>query len=297
MHKHNRNKIIKKIINLIDNIINSLLLCICIFMLSFGIYTMYDSNSIYEEADSSNYAQYKPTAGNEFSFDEMLEINNEIVAWVNVFGTNIDYPIVRAINNEKYLNLNPLGEFSLAGSIFLDYRNSPDFSDFSSILYGHHMEKKVMFGQIAEFTSESVFNRYKYGSLYYNGKEHGLEFFAFLEVDAYNSSIFAVHIEDRQAFLDNLLKSSMYTRDVDISTDDHLIYLSTCTSNITNGRHILVAKITDEIFENTFSDSTTVFDSEELFKKLNDPIFIYIIVWSFSLIFTIIVIKKYSFYR
>ncbi len=72
-----------------------------------------------------------------------------------MFGTHIDYPITQTDNNEKYVNTGADGEFSLAGSIFLDYQNSQAFTDFNSILYGHHMEKGAMFGDLENFQDEA----------------------------------------------------------------------------------------------------------------------------------------------
>lgn len=52
-------------------------------------------------------------------------------------------------------------------------QNKPDFSDFDNIIYGHHMEKHMMFGDIGEFTKEQYFNEHPYGNLFFDGKDHG----------------------------------------------------------------------------------------------------------------------------
>ena len=65
--------------------------------------------------------------------------NPEVVAWLTLEDTGVDYPVTQGKNNQKYINTSALGEFSLSGAIFADARNAPDFSDTLTILYGHNM--------------------------------------------------------------------------------------------------------------------------------------------------------------
>jgi sortase B len=185
---------------------------------------------------------------------ELQAINAEVIAWLRVYGTNIDYPVSQGQNNLKYVNTNAEGLYSLSGSIFLDANNSKDFSDFNNILYGHHMEKKTMFGEIGKFAEERVFTLHHYGSLYFDGREHGIEFFAFLHTSAYNNTVFTANIQEelRQAYLDDLLAGAIHQRDVGATAEDRVVLLVTCSSSSTNGRDILLGRITDEIIEDPF---------------------------------------------
>ena len=72
-------------------------------------------------------------------FSDLKEINPEIVGWIKGEGTGIDYPVMQADNNSYYLKHLYNGEYNNNGSIFMDYRNSGDFSDKNTVLYGHHM--------------------------------------------------------------------------------------------------------------------------------------------------------------
>jgi SrtB family sortase len=72
--------------------------------------------------------------------DEMHSEYTDLVGFLTVEGTNIDYPVMQGIDNSHYLNTDPFGAYSLSGSIFLDSRSSPDFSDEYSVIYGHHMD-------------------------------------------------------------------------------------------------------------------------------------------------------------
>jgi len=162
---------------------------------------------------------------------------------------------VQGPDNMTYVNTNTQGGYSLSGAIFLDCYSSKDFSDFSSILYGHHMEKQVMFGEIGLFSDKSYFDAREYGMLYFEGQEHGLEFFAFVHADAYDGEVFRAKIEGeeaRQAYLDLLLSMASHTRDIRVTTDDNIVLLSTCSASSTNGRDILVGRITHEIYDDPF---------------------------------------------
>jgi sortase B len=212
---------------------------------------LWDSNQVYKAADKSNYAIYKPTAvdGGK-SFKELQATNAEVFAWLHVYGTNIDYPVTQGDDNMKYVNVNAEGLYSLSGSIFLNCYNNMDFSDFANIIYGHHMEKNAMFGEIGDFADKDKFERNRYGNLYYGEKDHGLEFFAFVHADAYDTSVFNPNVEDRdrEEYLSNLLSKATNKRDVVIAPNESIVLLTTCSSDSTNGRDVLVGRIAGKTF-------------------------------------------------
>lgn len=263
------NRLILRIVRAADNVINFIILTVIILLLTFAGYALWDSNQIYQGADKSQYAIYKPTVVNQGkSFRELQAINPEVFAWLTVYGTNIDYPVTQGKDNMKYVNTNAEGLYSLSGAIFLDYANSKHFTDFNSILYGHHMERKAMFGEIGSFADEDMFNARQYGNLYFDGKDHGIEFFAFIHTDAYDGAVFTPNVKgaERQEYLDNLFATAIHKRDVEITVQDRLILLSTCSSNSTNGRDILVGVISDEIYEDLqteASDNTGLWSIDE----------------------------------
>lgn len=169
------------------------LLLFILLLIVFGVYSLWDTQQIYSAADAKQYETYKPTTEEEsLSFDELRHINSDVFAWLDVYGTNIDYPVVRSEDNNKYLNMDPEGNFALSGSLFLDAENRADFSDPKNIIYGHHMEKEKMFGGLDQFGEEAYFNSHSYGDLYFDYENHGLVFLAFVEGDAYDSMIYSI---------------------------------------------------------------------------------------------------------
>ena len=250
----------KRIVKVMDSIVNFTVLVILLLLLVIGVYAMWDSRQIYQAAGSQVYEMYKPTSEDSLSFDELQRFNEDVFAWLEVYGTTIDYPVVQGEDNNKYLNRDVMGEYSLSGSLFLDYQNAPDFSDFNSIIFGHHMDKAVMFGGIDRFTDKDYFEKHRYGNLFFEGKNHGVEFFAFLEVDAYDYTIYRVAVPDdaREEYLENLLEKATYARNTGAIIEGNIVLLSTCTSESTNGRHILVGRITDEVYPNEFIEEQEV---------------------------------------
>jgi sortase B len=245
-------------VKIANSIVNFTVLIVILLLVAVAAYAIWDSDQVYQAAGAAQYAVYKPSVEEEdsISFSELQAINPEVFSWLTVYGTNIDYPVTQGVNNEKYVSTDAFGKYSLSGAIFLDCMNSKDFQDFNSILYGHHMEKQAMFGEIGLFSTKTYFDGRAYGNLYYDGKDHGLEFFAFVRADAYDSGIFTPGIEgaeDRQTYLGNLLEKALYTRDIGVTTEDRIILLSTCSSDSTNGRDILVARITDELYSDPFT--------------------------------------------
>ena len=232
--------------------VNILVLIAILLLLAFGCYAMWDSGQVHSAASSDRYERFKPTEENDgVSFEYLREINPDVFAWLTVYGTNIDYPMTQGRDNIKYVNESAEGRHSLSGAIFLDYRNSPHFTDFSNIVYGHHMESRTMFGEIPMFSDKDYFDARRYGTLFFDGQEHGLEFFAFLHTDASDTEIFRVNIaepETKQAYLDLIMEMSINIReDVLVTVDDNIILLSTCSPDATNGRDILIGKIIKNI--------------------------------------------------
>lgn len=255
-------KIGRKAVRAVNSVVNFAVLCAALLLIAFGCYALWDSNQIYNAADAARYEIYKPRIEDEGrSFGELRKRNPEVFAWLTVYGTNIDYPVVQGEDNMKYVNTDAEGGFSLSGSIFLDCGNKRDFTDFNSIFYGHHMEKEAMFGELGSFGDRNYFEARQYGNLYYDGKDHGLEFFAFLHADAYDASVFAPAIKGdgaRQAYLDNLLEKATYVRGGAVAeAHERIVLLSTCSPDGTNDRSILVGRIVDETFDDPFITEDT----------------------------------------
>ena len=236
----------KTAIRLINGTVDMAVLTAILLLIVIGCYAMWDSNQVTQAASPARYEIYRPTAENGgLSFMELQAINPEVFAWLTVYGTNIDYPVVQGTDNMKYVNTNAEGRYSLSGAIFLDSAACQSFTDFSSIIYGHHMEKQTMFGEIGSFADRGYFEARQYGELYYDGREYGIEFFKFLHTDAYDGTVFKSKIterQDRERYLDRITEIAVHTRELQVTADDRIVLLSTCSETSTIRRSSTICR-------------------------------------------------------
>ena len=254
-------KIGKSIVRAIDGITDLILYVILGAALLFGVYSLWESRQVYRAAEADNYTAYRPAEDDSMSFEELRAVNPEVMSWLTVNDTPIDYPVTQTDDNEKYVSTNVMGEFAMSGCIFLDYRNSPDYSDRVNILYGHYMERKLMFGVLGDFAEQSFLEAHPWGNLFYEGKDHGLEFFALVLTDAYDQTLYDTEVdadEKLAAYLDAVRERAITWRDTDLDPGDRLVVLSTCTTQITNGRYLLLGRFTKELHLQEKEEPTVV---------------------------------------
>lgn len=226
---------------------------IVIVMLLYGGYSLWDTWRLYHSANtSSDLLKYKPGAdgtGDGLTLQDLAAINGDVIGWITIDGTHIDYPVVQGEEQLDYINKDVYGNFSLSGSIFLDSRNSKDFTDPYSLLYGHHMDNGAMFGDIVEFEETEYFNSHTTGTLYLtDGTQYSITLFACIETDSGDSTVFnpTADPEDNSELLSYIQEKSVQARDIGISSTDRVIGLSTCEDAQTNGRTILYGRLEEK---------------------------------------------------
>ena len=111
-------------------------------------------------ASSSEPEEYFPEAYADI--EDLLSVNPDIVGWIWIPNTDINFPLLRADNNQKYLNLSYNLKQTNSGSIFMDYRNSSDLSDGNTIIYGHNMKNGGMFGNLKKFADIDYMKAHSY---------------------------------------------------------------------------------------------------------------------------------------
>ena len=216
-------------------------------MLGYGGYALWDSYAIISGTTAAAYEKYKPTEENGgLSFEELRQLNPDVIGWITVDDTPIDYPLLQGSDNSKYINTSPEGKFSLTGSIFMDYRNDASFQDFNTIIYGHNMVPNVMFGVIKEYYEEDFFLKHRKGNLFYDGENHELEIVMLIDGDGYDFRLYSICDDSRNArkeYLDYLQTKLVFQEGEPLTEDDTIVLLSTCSSEETNGRNILVGRV------------------------------------------------------
>lgn len=113
-----------------------------------------DEITVIQTATEPSEAILFPTV----DFDSLREINPDVIAWIYIEGTGINYPIVQGEDNEHYLSVLIDGTRNSAGSIFMDYRNEADFSDQNTVIYGHNMRNGSMFAGISNYRTQEYYD-------------------------------------------------------------------------------------------------------------------------------------------
>ena len=185
------------------------------------------------------------------NFEELKQKNSDVVAWIKIYGTNIEYPIVKASNNDKYLNTSFDGTYNSAGWPFADYRNKFDGTDKNIIMYGHNRKDNSMFGTQKNTQTEEWQNEYKDKSIIFITENENAKYKVFSVYNIEDEAYFVTtDFGENQfsKFVNTLKKRSEYDFGVEVGEDDSIITLSTCYTE--NHRTVLHAvKIKEETQE------------------------------------------------
>ncbi len=233
---------LKVLIRFLTAVEDLLVMSFCLLMLGTGVYGIYDSMLVYRQADDKSILQYKPDPEGA-SAEQELEGN--VVGWLTLDGTGIDLPIMQGADNFEYLNKNPYGEYSLAGSIFLDARNSSDFSDVYSLVYGHHMENGLMFGNLALYEEEEFFRENRTGTLIVEDREIPLLVTAVLKIPATDEVIFSPAEQTATDVLRKIQEYALLDRMEENRDPEQLIAFSTCRGQEGIERTVVIAVCTE----------------------------------------------------
>ena len=243
--------IAEKLLRIANRSMNLFVACLMTVLFLYGGYSLWDTWRIYHSAlPDQDLMKLKPVKGEDSnpSLQDLQKINADVCAWLTVYDTGIDYPVVRGKDDMEYINKDVYGDFALSGAIFLQSANQPDFSDPYNLIYGHHMSNGAMFGDVVEFADEEYFATHETGTLYLPEKTCSITFFACVETDAMDSQIYGYIGEpdttgQMQQLLQYVQEHAVQYRDIGVTSQDSVIALSTCAESATNGRVVLFGKL------------------------------------------------------
>ncbi len=185
-------------------------------------------------------------------FEPLLDKNQNIIGWLTIDGTKINYPVMQSINGDSnyYIDHNFDQQQDKNGSLFMDDRCDVIKPTANLIIYGHHMRSGAMFGDLDKYKSENYCREHPYirfNSIYETGT---WEVFAAFESQVYTDTDIGFRYYD---FIDpdnekdfmkgikNMKALSMYDTGVDVQWGDRIITLSTCDYEQDNGRFVVAA--------------------------------------------------------
>lgn len=252
-------KIIKKKRTRKDVIYDAILLiAICVFIFSAVVlgkyfYGLHANEQAYEEIQ--NELVVTNSEGEEvwvWDYQKMVSQYPNIKGWITQ-GEFIDYPIVQSDDNAYYLTHNAANQYNGGGAIFIDYRNDLGLEDDNSIIYGHNMRNSSMFGSLKSYTDYSYYQANKFFDVYIAEKHYRYEVFAAYFTSEISEETYRydfVSDEEFIQYLNTARSSSLYQTDFrELTVEDKVITLSTCTNSDKTKRMIVQIVRSEEVYD------------------------------------------------
>ena len=183
---------------------------------------------------------------------ELQKENKEIIGWLEIEGTSINYPVCQTTDNDYYLTHNYKKEESSSGSLLLDKGFDLINGSSNYLIYGHRNKQGIMFEELIKYVKESFYNEHKiikftttsedkkyeilsvfYSRVYYKTEQNVFRYYYF--VNAENEG-------EYNEFVNNAKKASIYNTGVTAKFGEQLLTLSTCEYSQEDGRFVIVAK-------------------------------------------------------
>lgn len=199
----------------------------------------------YHELAAANVTEDAATGRPVVDFAALKAENPEIVGWLQIPGTPVNYPVVKHADNDYYLNHSFLGRDDEFGAVFMDYRSAEDLSGRNIVVYGHHLKNGEMFAKVADYSDQAEFDTLS--NIYYVTEDdavHVLVPLCTLVVSGYDVDVlqfdFATQA-DFEAYVQSLIdRSTARSRTAGAAGAERIYMLSTCSYATDNERTILV---------------------------------------------------------
>ncbi len=245
------------------NWVNRLLTVCLIAAIAVAIFAAYRLYSYYQayQTERAEYAAIEELAVTEFQgmgdgsltppisvdFDALKAINEDVVGWIYVEALPISYPIVQGKDNDQYLHTTYEGTYNFAGSIFIDYENSPNFKDPNTIVYGHNMRDGSMFGLLSRMVTQDAWQDSPYFWILTPHHNYRYTIFSAYTTEAGSETytLFKKHNKEFASYLEKMQANSEI--DIGVRTpvqSDYIATLSTCTGD--SGSRFVVQGIQEE---------------------------------------------------
>ena len=170
-------------------------------------------------------------------FSALCEFNPDVVGWLFCPDTPINYPVLQGENNDSYLRRGLDGSYLLSGSIFVDSKNRPDFSDSNTVIYGHNMKDDSMFSCLEEWSDVAWYEDHPVIWLFTPERNYRIELISGHLTDA-RSDCYQTVLDDREGYVLEALSQSDFQRAGPVP-EGKLVLLSTCANESNQIRYVL----------------------------------------------------------
>ena len=188
----------------------------------------------------------KNTPPVRISFKALQKKNEDVIGWLYCPDTPLDYPVAQGKDNNEYLRHDLEGRYIISGTLFADYRNGAPGEDSNYIIYGHNMKNKTMFGSLADYKSQEYYEEHPV--IYYltPEKSYVIELFACLTLNRYDE-LYTPDMpkEDFFTLINEYREDSFFRSEAELSADDTIVTLSTCSYDFDDARCVLLGKMTE----------------------------------------------------
>lgn len=239
-----------------------ILIVMVIFFISGIIYSCYhlynnykekkDHTNILDNIEVDNTQVTETKTERMLQLEEMQQENSDIVGWIEIDGTNINYPILQTTDNDYYLNHNYKKEKASTGSLFLDKDFDLVNGSSNYLIYGHRNKQGLMFEDLMKYTDEEFYKEHtkirfttatedtEYeiisvfkSRVYYKDEKNVFRYYYFVNAETE---------EEYKNYVSSAKEVSIYDTGVTAEYGEQLLTLSTCEYSQEDGRFVVVAK-------------------------------------------------------
>lgn len=212
-----------------------------------------EQEEIFEELENivttNETNEEKEQQEDNVNLNKLYKINNDIVGWLKIENTNINYPVMQTKDRpDYYLRKNFYKEYSVFGTPYID-ENCDIENGNNLIIYGHHINGNKMFGELENYKNEEYYNKHKFIKFYTLNEKAEYEIISVFKTTVYNDKGFKYYqyynLEDErefETFINKCKELSLYDTQKIAKYEEKLLTLSTCEYSQNNGRLVVVAR-------------------------------------------------------
>jgi len=237
-------------------VLSTLLLIAGVVLIGIAGYMWFHAQQQYQQQEQVNeeLAQYATEPEDNANGAPIIDwagleaINPDVVGWIYIPDTVVNYPVYQGANNDEYLRHTATGEYSLGGQVFMDYQNTePGMRDAQTIIYGHHLLDGSMFKPVADMADQAAFDSHP--TVWYvdeNNQSYELEPLLVYKTTADDTNVRTLSFmtgDDFHSYLTELFGKSVASRadaSAIIAQTSHVLTLVTCNYDNGTGRTVLI---------------------------------------------------------